>query len=60
MGTVDLRQDLRKDKETREEINAILASFKGRDNVLFWLGVLVKEGRLSASRAGQIIDEQGL
>jgi len=45
----------RKDKETREEIEVILSSFDSYEARLYWLNVLVKEGRVSECRAGQIL-----
>jgi hypothetical protein len=50
----------RKDSVTREEVSFIIASCAGRASKLYWLSALVKQGKISETRAGQILIEQGL
>lgn len=50
----------RKDTETRESVNKLLNSFEDAKSKRYWLKVMVKAGRISEMRAGQIIVEKGL
>jgi hypothetical protein len=54
--TVEKRQK----EETRQEVETILNSYETKEGVRYWLNVLVREGKLSSSRAGRIIVERRL
>ena len=47
--------DRRRDYATRREINAILKFFPSPQSRAYWLAVLVREGKISEARAGEII-----
>lgn len=45
---------------TRQEVDNILDSFATQEIKVYWLNKLVKQGKIPAVRAGQIIIEKGL
>lgn len=50
----------RVDFATRQEVDNILDSFAPKEAKVYWLNKLVKQGKIPAARAGQIIIEKGL
>lgn len=59
-SNISIKMYRREDAFTRSVVDHLLDSFLTKEEKLYWLGVLVKLGRVSQTRAGQIIIERGL